>query len=70
LKDLQGWKEAPVDCVVRSLLFQLQSFYLNEVKSRLARLGEYSLLPELTLMKIWFSLMKEDLITKLLNLPI
>jgi len=45
LKDLQGWKEAPVDCVVLSL-FQLQSFYLNEVKRGLAGLGEYILLPE------------------------
>ena len=45
MKDLQEWKEAPIDCVVLSL-FQLQVFYLNEVKRGLAGLGEYTLLPE------------------------
>ena len=45
LKDLQEWKEAPVDSVVLSL-FQLQVFYYNEVKRGLAGLGEYTLLPE------------------------
>ena len=44
LKDLQEWKEAPVDSVVLSL-FQLQVFYYNEVKRGLAGLGEYTLLP-------------------------
>ena len=45
LKDLQEWKEAPVDSVVLSL-FQLQVFYYKEVKRGLAGLGEYTLLPE------------------------
>ena len=42
LKDLQDWKEAPLDCVVFSL-YQLQAFYLNETKRGLAGLGEYTI---------------------------
>lgn len=45
LKDLQEWKEAPLDRVVLSL-YQLQAFYCNEIKRGLARLGEYTLAPE------------------------
>ena len=45
LKDLQKWKEAPLDCVLL-LLYQLQAFYLNETKWGLVGLGEYSIAPE------------------------
>ena len=44
LKDLQGWKEAPLDCVVLSL-YQLQAFYLNETKRGLAGLGKFTVAP-------------------------
>jgi hypothetical protein len=44
LKDLQQWKEAPLDCVVLSL-YQLQAFYSNEIKRGLAGLGQYTLSP-------------------------
>ena len=40
LKDLQGWKEAPVDCVLLAL-YQLQAFYINEIHRGLAGMGEY-----------------------------
>ena len=42
LKDLQEWKEAPLDCVELSL-YQLQG---NEIKHGLAGLGEYTVAPE------------------------
>ena len=42
LKDLQQWKEAPLDCVVLSL-YQLQAFYCNEIRRGL---GQYTLSPE------------------------
>lgn len=42
IKDLQKWKEAPVDCMVLAL-YQLQAYYLNEVRRGLAGIGEYSL---------------------------
>ena len=45
LKDLQKWKEAPLDCVLLSL-YQLQAFYLNETKRGLVGLGDYSIAPE------------------------
>ena len=45
LKDLQNWKEAPLDCVVLSL-YQLQVFYLNETKRGLVGVGEYSIAQE------------------------
>ena len=35
IKDLQGWKEAPVDCVMLAV-YQLQAFYLNEIRQGLA----------------------------------
>ena len=41
LKDLQDWKEAPLDSLVLSL-YQLQAFYLNETKRGLAGLGNYN----------------------------
>ena len=41
LKDLQDWKEAPLDSLVLSL-YQLQAFYLNETKQGLAGLGNYN----------------------------
>ena len=44
LKDLQHWKEAPVDCMVLSI-YQLQVFYYNEIKRGLAGVGEYTLSP-------------------------
>ena len=48
LKDLQDWKEAPLDCVVLSL-YQLQAFYLNETKRGLAGLGKYTIAPGFSL---------------------
>jgi len=30
-KDLQHWKEAPVDCMLLAL-YQLQAYYVNEIK--------------------------------------
>ena len=41
LKDLQDWKEAPLDSLVLSL-YQLQAFYLNETEQGLAGLGNYN----------------------------
>jgi len=40
MKDLQGWKEAPLDCVVLAL-YLLQAYYSNEIKRGLAGMGEY-----------------------------
>ena len=31
IKDLQGWKEAPVDCVMLAV-YQLQAYYLNKIR--------------------------------------
>ena len=45
LKDLQDWKEAPLDSLVLSL-YQLQAFYLNETKQGLAGLGNYTVAPK------------------------
>ena len=42
IKDLQGWKEAPVDCVMLAV-YQLQAFYLNEIRRGFAGIGEYHL---------------------------
>ena len=42
IKDLQGWKEAPVDCVILAV-YQLQAFYLNEIRRGFAGIGEYHL---------------------------
>lgn len=44
LKDLQHWKEAPIDCMMLSL-YQLQVFYCKEIKRGLAGLGQYTLAP-------------------------
>lgn len=45
VKDLQEWKEAPLDCIILSL-YQLQSYYCNEIKRGLSGLGTYTLAPE------------------------
>jgi len=42
IKDLQDWKEAPVDSMVLAL-HQLQAYYLNEIKRGLSGMGEYHL---------------------------
>ena len=42
VKDVQDWKEAPVDSMVLAL-YQLQTFYLNEIRRGLAGMGEYHL---------------------------
>ena len=42
IKDLQQWKEAPVDCMVLAL-YQLQAYYLNKVRRGIAGVGEYTL---------------------------
>lgn len=44
IKDLQSWKEAPLDCLVLAL-YRLQAFYSNEIKRGLAGIGEYHPLP-------------------------
>jgi len=44
IKDLQHWKEAPVDCMLLAL-YQLQAYYVNEIKRGIAGVGEYHLLP-------------------------
>ena len=43
MKDLQGWKEAPLDCTVLAL-YLLQSYYNNEIKRGLSGMGEYHVL--------------------------
>ena len=45
MKDLQSWKEAPVDCMLLAI-YQLQAFYLNEIRRGLAGVGEYHLTEE------------------------
>lgn len=45
LKDLQDWKEAPLDSLILSL-YQLQAFYWNETKRGLAGLGNYTIAPK------------------------
>ena len=45
IKDLQSWKEAPLDCLVLAL-YHLQAFYSNEIKRGLAGIGEYHPLPQ------------------------
>ena len=45
IKDLQSWKEAPLDCLVLAL-YRLQAFYSNEIKRGLAGIGEYHPLPQ------------------------
>ena len=42
MKELQGWKEAPIDCMLLAL-YHLQAFYLNEIRRGLAGMGEYHL---------------------------
>lgn len=41
-RDLQGWKEAPITCIVLAL-YQRQAFYLNEIRRGLAGIGDYHL---------------------------
>lgn len=45
IKELQGWKEAPIDCMLLAL-YHLQAFYLNEIRRGLAGMGEYHLTEE------------------------
>ena len=40
IKDLQGWKEAPLDCIVLAL-HQLQAYYYNEIRRGFTGIGEY-----------------------------
>ncbi len=42
LKEIQNWKEAPLDCMILSL-YQLQTFYFKEINRDTAGLGEYSI---------------------------
>ena len=42
MKDLQSWKKAPVDCMLLAI-YQLQAYYLNEIRRGLAGVGEYHL---------------------------
>lgn len=41
-KEFQNWKESTIDCLVLSL-YQLQNFYLNEVKRGMSGSGQYQL---------------------------
>ena len=45
MKELQRWKEAPIDCMLLAL-YHLQAFYLNEIRRGLAGTGEYHLTEE------------------------
>lgn len=51
VKDLQQWKEAPLDCVILSL-HQLQAYYCNEIKRGLSGLGTYTIADEYTSLKV------------------
>lgn len=51
MKDIQEWKEAPLDCVLLSM-YQLQAFYYNEIKRGLAGLGEYTIALQYTALKL------------------
>lgn len=44
MKEIQEWKEAPLDCCVLAL-YQLQAFYHNEILRGMSGLGTYTLLP-------------------------
>lgn len=45
LKGLHDWKEVPIDVMVLSL-FQLQTYYHNEVQRGLCGIGKYTLKPQ------------------------
>ena len=45
LKDLQDWKEAPIDSVIVAFRM-LQTYYLNEIERGKYGVGNYTLLPE------------------------
>ncbi|KAK3092727.1 hypothetical protein FSP39_006618 [Pinctada imbricata] len=59
LHDLQGWKEAPIDCVMLGFKM-LQSYYLNEIRRGKSGLGNYTLRPQ-------YHDMLEDLETSMPN---
>ena len=45
MKDLDNWREGPIDCVVLSFRF-LQQYYLSEIKRGLAGIGNFTLREE------------------------
>ena len=45
LKHLQQWKEAPVDSILLCL-YQLQTYYYNEIQRGLCQSGNYNLCPQ------------------------
>ena len=51
IKDLQQWKEAPLDCVILSL-HQLQAYYCNEIKRGLSGIGTYTIAAAYASLKI------------------
>ncbi|KAK3092529.1 hypothetical protein FSP39_004040 [Pinctada imbricata] len=59
LHDIQGWKEAPIDCVMLGFKM-LQSYYLNEIRRGKSGLGNYTLRPQ-------YHDMLEDLETSMPN---
>ena len=64
MKDLQGWKEVSVDCILLTL-YQLQAFYLNEIKREIAGIGEYHLklgYANIQSIKIWLSIFQPALL--------
>lgn len=51
IKDLQSWKEAPIDSMLLSL-YQLQCYFSNEIKWGLAGIGSYTLESSFSSLKI------------------
>ena len=71
IKDLQKWKEAPIDSMLLSL-YQLQCFYSNEIKRGLSGLGEYTLAPcysdlKLPHVDLCFTRSPEDIVSSIRN---
>ena len=73
IKDLQGWKEAPIDCVLLAI-YQLQAFYMNEIRRGFAGIGEYHLTKQYTGIQLSHTFVEyiptstpEDIVAKIKN---
>lgn len=71
IKDLLKWKEAPVDCIILSL-YQLQSFYVNEIRRGFSGIGNChldlqfnSLLTDPTLVDFVPAVSPEDIVSRI-----
>lgn len=71
IKDLLKWKEAPADCIIL-LLYQLQSFYVNEIRRGFSGIGNYhldlqfnSLLTDPTLVDFVPAVSPEDIVSRI-----